>query len=63
VRQPDRSAQGSYWLVPKDLHEPIEQQAALLTRAADDEVAKAFLAYLRSREARELIAAYGYGRD
>ena len=63
VSNPERPAQGSYWLVPEDLHEPIEQQTVLLARAAEDNQAKAFLAYLRSPAARELIAAYGYGAD
>jgi molybdate transport system substrate-binding protein len=63
VLHPGRPSEGSYWLVPSDLHDPIEQQAVLLAGAARDAPAKAFLAYLRSREARELIAAYGYGWD
>ncbi len=58
---PRRSVEGSYWLVPADLHDPIEQQAVLLARAAADAHAKAFLHYLRSPEARALIAGYGYG--
>jgi len=63
VRNPQRPAQGSYWTVPDDFHEPIEQQAVLLARAAEDTQAKAFLAYLQGPAARELIAAYGYGTD
>ncbi len=61
VNNSDRSAEGGYWLVPADLHAPIEQQAVLLVRAAADAHAKAFLHYVQSPEARELIAAYGYG--
>ncbi len=56
-----RSVEGNYWLVPADLHDPIEQQAVLLERAAADAHAKAFLHYLRSPGARALIAGYGYG--
>jgi molybdate transport system substrate-binding protein len=63
VSSPQRTAGGSYWPVPAVLHDPIEQQAVLLSRAADDPRAKAFLAYLRSSEARRLIAAYGYALD
>jgi len=61
VGNPRRPAKGSYWLVPADLHDPIEQQAVLLARAAADAHANAFLRYLRSPEARALIAGYGYG--
>ncbi len=61
VNNPERPAGGSHWLVPVDLHDPIEQQAVLLTRGADDRDARAFLDFLRSPEALEVIAAYGYG--
>lgn len=49
---------GSAWRVPAELHAAIEQQAVLLR---DVEPARAFLAYLRSAPARELIGRYGYG--
>lgn len=52
---------GSRWLVPDALHDPIRQDAVLLKRGADDEAAKAFLAYLKGPEAGAVIARYGYG--
>ena len=61
VSNPRRSATGSHWLVPEDLHDPIEQQAVLLIRGADDADARSFLDYLRSVEALRLIRSYGYG--
>lgn len=48
------------WRVPADFHAPIRQDAVLLKSGADHEGAKAFLAFLRSPEAREIIAAAGY---
>ncbi len=48
------------WQVPIDLHEPIEQQAALLARAADNPDARAFFEFLRGAEARRVIADGGY---
>jgi len=51
---------GSSWLVPATLHEPIEQQAVLLTRGADSEAANAYMAFLKSDVARKVIARYGY---
>jgi ABC-type molybdate transport system substrate-binding protein len=42
------------------LHTPIEQQAVLLTSAAEQAVAGRFLAFLRSPEARTMIQAAGY---
>jgi molybdate transport system substrate-binding protein len=54
---------GSRWDVPAELHEPIRQDAILLRRGAANEAAKAFLAFLRSPEAREVIERFGYAVD
>ena len=51
---------GSSWLVPATFHEPIDQQAVLLTRGADKKAAKAFMTFLKSDDARTIIAGYGY---
>lgn len=51
---------GSLWLVPETLHQPIRQDAVLLKRAPPDGSAKAFLDFLGSEKAREIIAARGY---
>ena len=48
------------WEVPATNHEPIEQQAVLLRRAANNADAAAFLAFLQSPEAREIISRHGY---
>ncbi len=45
-------------LVPENLHAPILQQAVLLK---DTPAARAFLAFLRSPEARKIIRSHGYG--
>lgn len=50
----------SYWRVPADLHAPIEQQAVLLVRAADNPAATAFVTFLTSEPARAIIRAAGY---
>ena len=55
-----KSPVGSHWLVPQALYEPIRQDAALLARANSNPAARAFLEYLRSAPARELIRAAGY---
>jgi molybdate transport system substrate-binding protein len=54
-------AGGSRWLVPSNLHAPIEQQAVLLVAGQNDPAAKAFLAFLSSATARGLIERAGYG--
>ena len=47
----------SYWLVPKSLHTPIEQQAVLLK---DTHAGRAFWRYLQSDKALELMREHGY---
>ncbi len=54
---------GTRWIVPQDLYTPIRQDAALLKLGADDAVAKAFVAFLKGSQAREVIAKYGYGLE
>ena len=51
------------WSVPPSAHAPIEQQAVLLRRGADNTAAVAFLAFLRSAEGREIIGHHGYRTD
>lgn len=51
---------GSVVEVPSALHAAIEQQAVLLTRAASNPDARAFMDYLRSDDARRVIESAGY---
>lgn len=51
------------WPVPEKLHRPINQQAVLLTRGADNKAARAFLDFLKSDKAKKIILQYGYGLD
>lgn len=52
---------GSRWVVPAKLHNTIAQDAVLLKTGANNEAAKAFLAFLKGPEARKIIEKYGYG--
>jgi len=47
----------SYWLVPADLHQPIDQQAVLLK---DSPAAREFMLYVQSDEAITVILDHGY---
>lgn len=51
---------GSRWIVPANDHTPIDQQAVLLKTGADSATAKAFLHYLKSKDAKAIIKRYGY---
>ena len=57
VKQPGKPIEGSCWLVPQSLYEPVEQQAILLTQSAG---AAAFMSYLRSEQALAIMRDYGY---
>jgi molybdate transport system substrate-binding protein len=52
---------GSRWVVPEADHAPIDQQAILLNTGKDSAAAKAFLAFLKGRQAAAIIKKYGYG--
>ena len=54
---------GSAWVVPADLHDPIRQDAALLTLGKDNPAARALLAFLKDAKAKTIIARYGYEID
>ena len=53
-------SKGSGWIVPASLHEPLRQDAVLLTRSRDKAAARALLAFLQGSKARGLIRAFGY---
>lgn len=60
VRADDGSIPGSHWIPPAQWFDPIEQQAVILKRAANMELARDFMAWIRSPEAVQLIEAAGY---
>ena len=51
---------GSLWVVPQILYAPIRQDAVLLKKGVGNEVAAAFLTFLKGPEARAIIVKYGY---
>lgn len=51
---------GSAWVVPGTLHSPIRQDAVMLSKAKDNDAAKALLNYLKSDKSKKIIRSYGY---
>ena len=51
---------GSMWLVPSDWHDPILQNAVLLSKGKDNPAAIALMAFLKTSTAREIIRQAGY---
>jgi molybdate transport system substrate-binding protein len=60
VLEGGRLREGSMWLIPQDLHEPLRQDAVLLRRGARNEAAQALLKLLQSPAIRDLIRSHGY---
>ena len=52
--------EGSAWIVPASMHEPIRQDAIVLNSAKDNAAAKALMDYLKGDKARAIIKSYGY---
>lgn len=51
---------GDYWLVPQTQYNPINQGAVLLKRGAKNPVANAFMRFMQSPKAKQIMQAYGY---
>jgi molybdate transport system substrate-binding protein len=52
---------GTLWAIPEDHYAPIEQAAVLLKKGKPNPAAIAYLDFLKSDAAREVIERYGYG--
>ncbi len=51
---------GSRWDVPSNLHEPLKQDAILLTKGHDNSAAKALMEFMRSPQTRAVLERFGY---
>ena len=62
ARSPELASRGGYWLVPAELHEPLEQGFIVTRRAAGNALARRFADHMASKEARAVMARYGFVR-
>ena len=60
VRQLPTDKQGSSWVVPASLHQPIQQSAGLLKRGANNPAATELLKFLQQKTTQALIESFGY---
>ncbi|MDH0049985.1 molybdate ABC transporter substrate-binding protein [Comamonas terrigena] len=60
VMEDGKIREGSAWIVPASMHEPIRQDAIVLNSAKDNAAAKALMDYLKGDKARAIIKSYGY---
>ncbi len=58
-----KTSGGSQWVVPDNLYTPIRQDAVLLKTGVQNDVAQAFLAFLKGETAHAIIESYGYGLE
>lgn len=56
-----RVIDGSAWVVPESMHEPIRQDAILLSTGRANVAAEALLRYLKTDSAKVVIRSFGYG--
>lgn len=61
VMKDGKITEGSAWQVPANMHEPIRQDAILLTTGRGNAAAEALLKYLRTDKAKAVIRSFGYG--
>jgi molybdate transport system substrate-binding protein len=51
---------GGYYLIPENLHKPLEQGYVITTRGAGKPLAKQFADYMGSKAARSVMTKYGF---
>ncbi len=52
---------GSRWIIPQDMYQPIVQDAVLLKRGQTNLAARAFMDFLRGKQAQAILTTFGYG--
>lgn len=60
VMKAGRIAEGSGWIVPGTLHQPIRQDAVILAKGKGKPAAEALVAYLKGDKAKAVIKSFGY---
>ena len=60
ARSPPMTGDGRFWIVPDDAHEPLVQTGVLLKASRNPAAARAFAAFLRGPEGRDILRRYGF---
>lgn len=61
VMKDGKVTEGSAWVVPAEMHQPIRQDVILLSTGRGNAAAEALLKYLKTDKARKVIRSFGYG--
>ena len=57
---PALADKGGYYLIPENLHQPLDQGFVIAKRAADNPLAKRFAAHMGKPETRAVMKRYGF---
>ena len=57
---PSMKEKGRYFEIPKDEYPAIEQAAVILKSSANKEIARQFLAFLKTAALQDLLRSYGF---
>jgi len=60
VLNPELSKRGGYYLVPDNLHKPLEQGYIITKLGANKPLAKTFAEYMGSKQVRTIMTKYGF---
>ncbi len=62
VKAPKLDGVGRWWLLPPESHTPLEQAGVLTRTGSKNEMARDYLRFLQSPEARGILEQYGFQR-
>ena len=54
------ASKGGYWLIPDNMHEPLEQGIIITKEGANNALAKRFADYMGGKPARAVMTKYGF---
>jgi molybdate transport system substrate-binding protein len=54
------ASKGGYWLIPDNLHAPLEQAYVITKHGEGNPLATAFTAYMQTPDARRIMIRYGF---
>lgn len=57
---PKLASKGGYWLIPNNLHKPLEQGYVTLKRASANPLAKRFADFMTEKTTRDVMTRHGY---
>lgn len=57
---PELAKKSGYYLIPDNLHQPLEQGYIITKRAADKPLARRFSNFLGTKQARSIMVKYGF---